>query len=88
MLAKIKPYHILEHLQMACSKQSAHLPQSNKATSPADVPGSIEPKEPTAFQKSLACSKYYAGLESLSHLQNTPPQLSWTSARVDKWDFA
>ncbi|KAK0464036.1 hypothetical protein IW261DRAFT_1575448 [Armillaria novae-zelandiae] len=27
----------------------------------------------------------YAGLESLSRLQETPPQLSWTSAHVDKW---
>ncbi|KAK0472393.1 hypothetical protein IW261DRAFT_1571006 [Armillaria novae-zelandiae] len=40
---------------------------------------------PTAFQKSLAHSKYYAGLDSLSRLQGTLPQSSWTSAHVDKW---
>ncbi|KAK0464094.1 hypothetical protein IW261DRAFT_1427457 [Armillaria novae-zelandiae] len=40
---------------------------------------------PTAFQWSLARGKYYAGLESLLQLKEMLPQLSWTSARVDKW---
>ncbi|KAK0472340.1 hypothetical protein IW261DRAFT_1570930 [Armillaria novae-zelandiae] len=52
---------------------------------PADLPQSNNTAIPTAFQKLLACGKYYAGLESLFCLQEVPPQPNWTSTQVDKW---
>ncbi|KAK0476593.1 hypothetical protein IW261DRAFT_1421349 [Armillaria novae-zelandiae] len=78
-LAKIKPQHILMHLQMACSEQSVDPPKL------VDDSVHFTSMGLTAFQWSLACGKYYAGLESLSHLQEMPPQPSWTSAYVDTW---
>ncbi|KAK0492547.1 hypothetical protein EDD18DRAFT_1357814 [Armillaria luteobubalina] len=84
-LAKIKPQYILAHLQMAQSEQANDPSQINDTTASTDASGSVEPKGPTALQRSLARGKYYAGLESLSQLQEAPPQSHWTSARVDQW---
>ncbi|KAK0480950.1 hypothetical protein EDD18DRAFT_1113393 [Armillaria luteobubalina] len=81
-LAKIKPQHILEHLRMASSEQPAVPPQTDDTSSSTSISG---PSKPTAFQQSLARGKFYAGLDSLSSLQEAPPQPHWTSARVDKW---
>ncbi|KAK0494660.1 hypothetical protein EDD18DRAFT_1355400 [Armillaria luteobubalina] len=57
----------------------AHLQmaQSEQANDPSQI------NDTTASTD--ASGKYYAGLESLSQLQEAPPQSHWTSARVDQW---
>ncbi|KAK0476582.1 hypothetical protein EDD18DRAFT_1366144 [Armillaria luteobubalina] len=67
---------------MASSEQPAVPPQTDDTSSSTSISG---PSKPTAFQQSLARGKFYAGLDSLSSLQEAPPQPHWTSARVDKW---
>ncbi|KAK0501139.1 hypothetical protein EDD18DRAFT_1348633 [Armillaria luteobubalina] len=58
---------------------------TDDTTGSTDASGSTEPKPSTAFQRSIARSKFYAGLESLVQLQEAPPEPHWTSAQVDKW---
>ncbi|KAK0503617.1 hypothetical protein EDD18DRAFT_1344457 [Armillaria luteobubalina] len=67
---------------MASSEQPAVPPQTDNTSSSTSISG---PSRPTAFQQSLAHGKFYAGLDSLSSLQEAPPQPHWMSARVDKW---
>ncbi|KAK0476526.1 hypothetical protein EDD18DRAFT_1366405 [Armillaria luteobubalina] len=70
---------------MAQSEQSADPSQAIDTTASTDASGSTEPQQPMAFQRSIARGKFYAGLESLSQLQEAPPQPHWTSARIDQW---
>ncbi|KAK0475295.1 hypothetical protein EDD18DRAFT_1116119 [Armillaria luteobubalina] len=85
VLAKIKAKHILEHLQMAQSEQPTDPSQAINTTALANASGPSKPKQPTAFQCSIAYSKFYAGLESLSQLQEAPPQPCWTSTCINQW---